>query len=53
LDVQDLRKEYLNKVNHCPTNMNTKEKRFYYSSLMKELMEKTISCVDYLASAES
>ena len=53
LDVQKLREEYLYKVNHCPQNLSTKEKRVYYSTLMNELMEKTIGLVDYLSSAES
>ena len=47
------REEYLYKVNHCPQNLSTKEKRVYYSTLMNELMEKTIGLVDYLSSAES
>ena len=53
LEIKELKEEYLHKVNHCPKNLNTKETRQFYSNLMKELMEKTISLVDYLSSAES
>ncbi|SDC86364.1 hypothetical protein [Williamwhitmania taraxaci] len=53
LEIKELRSEYLFKVNHCPKNLNPKEKRVFYRNLMHELMEKTIGLVDYLSSAES
>lgn len=52
-EVQELREEYLYKVNHRPNGLSSKEKNLFYSNLITELMGRTITLVDYLASAES
>lgn len=52
-DIQEMRDEYLYKVNHQPIGLNSKEKKLFYSNLITELMGRTITLVDYLASAES
>jgi len=52
-EVQELREEYLYKVNHRPKGLSSKEKNLFYSNLITELMGRTITLVDYLASAES
>ncbi len=53
LEAQELESEFVKRTTSCPPQYTSKQKKQYYSNLMKELMEKTVNLVDYLASAES
>ncbi|HUW05207.1 MAG TPA: hypothetical protein VMW01_03000 [Williamwhitmania sp.] len=53
LEAQELEEEFVKKTISCPSQFTSKEKKQYFKNLIKELMEKTVNLVDYLASAES
>ena len=53
LEAEELEQMFVKRTISCPPHYTKKEKREYFKTLLKDLMDRTVNLVDYLASAES